>query len=89
MNFNRTDIDPSRYMLMADSLNSAGRQIFRLWANDANGIGSIHLRHNDRANVAFLDGHVEALGPDSLGKLDPTLHGGYDFDGNPIEFPTE
>lgn len=89
MNFNSSDINPTRYILLADSLNGAGRQIFRLWSNDANSNGGIHLRHNDRANVAFLDGHVESLGADQLGKLEPVLRGGYDFDGNPIEFPQD
>lgn len=89
MNFNTPGIDPSRYILLADSLNGAGRQIFRLWADDANPIGSVHLRHNDRANVAFFDGHVEACDAQTLGKLEPTLRGGYDRAGNDVDFPQE
>ncbi len=89
MNFNNPDITPSRYILFADSLNSNDRQIFRLWSDQATGTGSIHLRHNDRANVAFLDGHVASHGADTLGKLEPTLRSGFDRNGDTVEFPRD
>lgn len=89
MNFNNPDINPSRYILLADSVNGDRRQIFRIWANHANANGSIHLRHNDRAHVVFLDGHVASHGVDTLGKLEPRLAGGYDLDMNEVVFPEE
>lgn len=87
MNFSRSDINPSRYILLADSVNGNGRQIFRLWSTDASANGSVHLRHNDRANVAFLDGHVEAVDAETFGKLEPNLRQGYGLNGNVIDFP--
>lgn len=89
MNFNTNDINPSRYILLADSLRADGSQIFRLWATDTNGNGSIHLRHNDRANVAFLDGHVEACDALAFATLEPRVRGGYDLKGAPVEFPDD
>lgn len=89
MNFNNPDINPTRYILLADSINGEGRQIFRLWARNATPTGSIHLRHSDRANIAFLDGHVGAHGSDTLGKLEPTLLSGYDLDRAMVDFDQE
>ncbi len=87
MNFNNPEITPSRYILFADSLDGNNLQIFRLHANQATDIGSVHLRHNDRANVAFLDGHVASHGVNTLGTLEPTLRSGFDAEGNVVEFP--
>ncbi len=87
-NFNDSRINPSRYILFADSLRGpGGRQVFRLWAQTANANGAVHLRHKDRANVAFLDGHVASHGANSLGKLEPELRSGYAYDGTVVEFP--
>jgi prepilin-type processing-associated H-X9-DG protein len=86
MNFNHPDINPTRYILLADSINGEGRQIFRLWATTASPTGSLHLRHSDRANVAFLDGHVGAHGADTLAKLEPTVLSGYNIDRAIVQF---
>jgi prepilin-type N-terminal cleavage/methylation domain-containing protein/prepilin-type processing-associated H-X9-DG protein len=86
MNFNSAEINPSRYILLADSINSEGRQIFRLWANQANGTGSVHLRHNDRANIGFLDGHVGAHGADTLGQFEPRMLSGYGLNREIVPF---
>jgi prepilin-type N-terminal cleavage/methylation domain-containing protein/prepilin-type processing-associated H-X9-DG protein len=95
MNFNSSDITPSRYILMADSYraNSAGQQVFRILQEGVSAPpspwGSIHLRHSGRASVAFLDGHIELVGSDRLGRLEPTLWSGHDADGNDVMFPVD
>jgi prepilin-type N-terminal cleavage/methylation domain-containing protein/prepilin-type processing-associated H-X9-DG protein len=61
--------DPSLYPFMADSVDPRGMTRFRINDIQAGGDGSIALRHNRRANVYFLDGHVESAGPERLGNL--------------------
>jgi len=62
--------DPSHYFLLVDSHAAATeRQRMRItgiWASHADGV---HTRHNNRANMAFADGHVEAVGPKRLAIL--------------------
>jgi prepilin-type N-terminal cleavage/methylation domain-containing protein/prepilin-type processing-associated H-X9-DG protein len=61
--------DPSRYPLMGDSMNAAnGNTIMRITSRSATA-SALSLRHSRRANVFFLDGHVEAADPDRLGQL--------------------
>lgn len=51
--------DPSRLVLLADSLSSAtGYQTFRIRGGSSDGI---ELRHSEKANVLFLDGHIESV----------------------------
>ncbi len=68
INFNKVE-DPSSYILLADSIDSRDLPRFRIDSASAGGDGSIHLRHNSRAVVAFLDGHAEACDPERLGIL--------------------
>lgn len=60
---------PSRQILLADSLHTAGggRQNLRIMNNAPN--EGIHLRHAGKANVTFLDGHTEALDAAALRTL--------------------
>ncbi|HLS28875.1 MAG TPA: prepilin-type N-terminal cleavage/methylation domain-containing protein [Opitutales bacterium] len=88
-NFNDPDINPSRYILMGDSIRGAPsyRQIFRLASNVATNDGSLAMRHNGKANIGFLDGHVELVGPERVRTFEPELLSGRDELGNDIEFP--
>lgn len=52
----------SGYVLIADSCQSNGQQIFRIRGGD-----KIGLRHDGRANVAFLDGSVRSMSRADLG----------------------
>ncbi len=54
--------EPSKFLLLADSISPAQqRQTFRLTPPGLYEEGGIHLRHRGRANVLFLDGHIEPL----------------------------
>lgn len=81
-------MNPTRYILFADSVRTdTMRQIFRLFSNNTHASGSIHLRHNDRANVFFFDGHVAAVDASEFGQYEPEVRGGYDLAGNAAAFP--
>ena len=47
------------FVLLADSGSTSGKQFCMMW--QAAATGSYQTRHNDRCNVAFLDGHAAAL----------------------------
>ncbi len=68
INYNLVE-EPSRYILLAESVDSRDFPRFRIDSRSSGGDGSIHLRHNRKAMVSFLDGHVEACGPERLGNL--------------------
>ncbi|HWL51553.1 MAG TPA: H-X9-DG-CTERM domain-containing protein [Chthoniobacteraceae bacterium] len=53
--------DPARFFLMSDSSTKTGKQSFRIADRKLYSGGGVHLRHGGRANVLFLDGHVESL----------------------------
>lgn len=53
--------EPSKFLIMADTIASNGLQSFRIIPPKLYDGGGIHLRHFDRANALFLDGHVNAL----------------------------
>ncbi len=79
--------EPSRYPVFMDSVDDRGVQRFLIAgerAGDGRG-GGVHLRHNDRANVAFLDGHVEAA--DQIRLRRAGLVSGYDSRENVVTFP--
>ncbi len=72
----RIDIDhvhtPSHYWFLGDSIYRAPdgwRPRFRIDERGPGGRGSIHLRHNERANLFFLDGHVETADARRLSEL--------------------
>jgi prepilin-type processing-associated H-X9-DG protein/prepilin-type N-terminal cleavage/methylation domain-containing protein len=63
---------PSQYWLLGDSIWRAAdgwRPRFRIDNRGPGGSASIHLRHNERANVFFLDGHVESADRRRLSQL--------------------
>lgn len=83
----------SRYVFWADSVfplgsGSVARQgeqayNFRLDGVKA-GVEGVHLRHNGRANVGFLDGHVETLGSEGLREIG--ILSGYDDKVKPLQW---
>ncbi len=58
--------EPARFLVMADSGSLAGPQTFRLASRKLYAGGGVTLRHLQRANVLFLDGHVESLSAPEL-----------------------
>lgn len=55
---------PSDYILIADSCQANGQQIFRISGGDR-----IGLRHGHKANACFLDGSARSLNASDLGRL--------------------
>lgn len=53
--------EPGKFFVMADTGTPTGRQTFRIVPPGLYSGGGISLRHKNRANVLFLDGHVEPL----------------------------
>ncbi len=61
--------DPSLFPLLADSQRTSDfSQTFRITSRTVNGDG-LRLVHNGRANLFFLDGHLEAADAVRLGDL--------------------
>ncbi len=82
--------DPSHYWFLADSIYNSPdiwRPRFRIDERGPGGRGSLHLRHpGDRANVFFLDGHVESADAARLAQLG--MEGGHlKNPGQTIDFP--
>ncbi|EIQ00421.1 prepilin-type N-terminal cleavage/methylation domain-containing protein [Opitutaceae bacterium TAV1] len=78
---------PSRYPLMMDSVYAnTGKQRMAVVPVAAKDKGSIHLRHSNRANTAFLDGHVKAMDAAALKALDVGIVSGVDEDLNIVTF---
>lgn len=82
---------PSAYPLYADSANITATGVLRQWhrfstnpAATGSSYGGVHLRHGRRANVAFLDGHVESLSPEGL--KEHGILSGYDNAGKWMPF---
>lgn len=64
---------PSSFMIMGDTSNSSGKtQTFRIIPPGLYSGGGIQMRHQDRANILFLDGHVEALDAVGLARIGMT-----------------
>jgi prepilin-type N-terminal cleavage/methylation domain-containing protein/prepilin-type processing-associated H-X9-DG protein len=59
---------PSRYPLMADSMQARGIGSMRIDSITASR-DAVAMRHGRRANVFFLDGHVETANSDRMGQL--------------------
>lgn len=55
---------PNRLVLLADSCQASGQQIFRITGSDR-----IGLRHGGKANACFLDGSAKGLSISELGAL--------------------
>jgi len=81
----------SRYVFWADSVfplgsGSAARAGEQAYSFRLDGVKAgeqgVHLRHNGKANVGFLDGHVETLNP--AGLRDIGIPSGYDRNIKPI-----
>lgn len=60
---------PSQFFVMADTGNASNTQTFRIIPPRLYSNSGIKTRHQNRANVLFLDGHVEALDTKGLGGL--------------------
>ncbi|HQC52574.1 MAG TPA: prepilin-type N-terminal cleavage/methylation domain-containing protein [Lentisphaeria bacterium] len=58
---------PSEYMQLVDTISYGGafgyegNQLYTLSLTNSNQYSGFHFRHNDRANVALFDGHVESF----------------------------
>lgn len=61
--------NPTTFFLAGDTLASDGRQTFRIIPPGLYSGGGVHMRHQARANMLFLDGHIESLDAVSLGRL--------------------
>ncbi len=63
---------PSSTFVLADTLKSisggsdAGKQFYTFWPGKAAENSGVGLVHGDRANVGFIDGHVESLGKQEM-----------------------
>lgn len=78
--------DPATYFLLADSYQPANRnQRFRISDYRASALDGLHLRHNGKLNMCFLDGHVETVDPLRLAEMGfRTVYG---EDGDVITLP--
>lgn len=62
--------EPGSFFWMGDSVSATtGRQAFRIRLPAIKDQQGIHLRHRGRANVLFLDGHIESLDGEGLAKV--------------------
>lgn len=63
--------DPTRYFLLADSGYHPNdrRQRMRISNWRADNMDGVHARHGGNANMAFIDGHIESMSPQDLGRL--------------------
>lgn len=61
--------NPATFYLAGDTLTADGRQSFRIVPPGIYGGGGVHMRHQNRANILFLDGHIESLDKAGLGNL--------------------
>jgi general secretion pathway protein G len=83
----------SKAAILGDSVMKPGYQGFNAYqwlffgfGNDGNG-GIVHIRHSGRANLFFLDGHIEALTPAEIRSLqtsNPEI-----YDQGPLEYAEE
>ena len=71
--FNMKALKESK-MYLADTIrlsnNSMGMSYpqFCEWGNKSNSTANVHTRHGGRANIAWTDGHVEAMTPEAIGE---------------------
>ncbi len=62
----KTHPTPASSIFLADSVTSGGDPTIRILKPASASGGAIHLRHQGRANLFFLDGHVASCGPQEL-----------------------
>ncbi len=74
--------NPGACILFADSRNAGGYQWVTIFQAPLLDKGAIHLRHRGRANLFFLDGHVERATPARLAELQAP--GYHDAEGNVV-----
>ena len=56
--------------MLGDSLRSTDQvQIYAIYKDSSLATGEIHLRHSNRANLGFYDGHASALDFMEIGAL--------------------
>ena len=61
---------PSEDILIGDSLRSTDQvQIYAVYKESSLSTGELHLRHGNRVNLGFYDGHAAALGFAEIGAL--------------------
>lgn len=64
---------PSNFFLLVDSITSnLNRQSFRVIPPDLYAGAGVQVRHTDKANVLFLDGHIESLDKTGLARIGVT-----------------
>lgn len=66
--------DPANHWFYTETLTSGGMQATRMEAGDVTGNSPgrpVHLRHNNAANMSFLDGHVETVDIERLKTVGP------------------
>ncbi len=74
--------EPAKFPMMADTGTPGGKQTFRIIPPGLYSGSGIQIRHQNRANVLFLDGHVETL--DGRGLYGIGFTEVLDSNGNPI-----
>lgn len=64
---------PSTHVLIADSIRlnpddpqDGMKQYFRFYGNTGQHMNRVHCRHQRKANVGFMDGHVESCSGQEL-----------------------
>lgn len=68
----------SEFVLLADSVvyggtgTEPGNSICRVYSNGGSNFSAIHLLHGDRANMLYVDGHVDALSCNEFFQQHPT-----------------
>jgi prepilin-type processing-associated H-X9-DG protein len=68
---------PSDFFLVADSINNSTNIQWYCLTPDGSTVKGIHLRHNNKANAVFADGHVAAKDRDYFAQLHTRqLHNG-------------
>ena len=70
-----TESSPSDFMMIGDTIRTAGSPLYKdqMCVMDSGATsgtpwrGSVHVRHSNKANLAFADGHCESRKGDDLG----------------------
>lgn len=65
----RNHPSPAKGIFLVDSVTKTGIPTIRVPGGDSLAVGGIHARHNNLANLFFLDGHVEAASESRMYEL--------------------